>query len=135
MNVKFGFGFVLCLVVSLVGTNIYAARVLVGADASIISSTNVNSTFANYWDSISGGNVGSAITRIARAGLYIKDSKPSNMSAYLATPGNVSLSRLVLKERLKFISQAGMLIGIVAVDLAVSTGGDTEPLSVIVTYN
>ena len=134
MNDNFGFGSLLCLVACLVGADIYAASASARVGASIVSSTSVSKTAANYWDSLVGGDVGSVMIRFARSGLYVEDSF-GDTSAYLAILGNARLTRLALKDRLDVISQTGMLIGVIAVDLAVSAGDDAEPLMVTVTYN
>jgi hypothetical protein len=134
MNNNFGLESLLCLATCLTGADIHAASASAHAGASVVSSTNVIGTAASYWDRIVGGDVGSVMIRVAQSGLYVANSF-DDTSAPLAILGNARLTRLALARRLDFISRTGMLIGMVAVDLAVGAGDDPEPLIVMVTYN
>lgn len=133
---------ILLLWFTLIGTDTYAAGASASASASVISPGGVNSAVttavSSYWDTIfsSDASIGSVSIRIAGTALYASASSAADAVKFAIIPSNVRFARLSLVDRLKSVSETGMLGGTTAVDLMVDDDlAVSGPVSVTVTYN
>lgn len=127
---------------ALIGTRNHAAEASISTNASVVSPADVNntvtSTVTDFWSTLfsSDASPGRVDIRLPRLDLYGATSvQAADAMRYFTFPNNIRLARVVLVDRIKFVSESGMLSGAIAVDLMVDAVDTAGPISVTVAYN